>query len=621
MSKKQLIFFIGKKMCGIVGIIQKNETKIGVEIIQALQKLEYRGYDSLGVAIIENDNLIVQKDKGKINEVVEKIDISPISGKIAIGHTRWATHGPPSKINAHPHVSCDGKIAVVHNGIIENFQELRRTLKEKGHKFSSETDTEVISHLIEDFFINEQLDFREAVIKAIEQLVGTYAICVISTNEPQKIYCAKKDSPLVIGLNSNRIFVASDIPAFLDQTQQVVLLHDNEFVEIRSDGYDIVNLKSKEHITRTPYTVSWKAEMAQKAGYPHFMLKEIHEQPNSLYNYIRMKQKSVKKIAEKIHAAERIFFVAAGTAYYSTLTGEYLVRKFNKKLSQSIIASEFESILDLIDENTVVVPVSQSGETMDTILGIKKAKEQGASILSIVNVVGSTITRYSDEVIYLHAGPEIGVAATKTYLAQTIANWDVGLELGLLSGAFNKTEYESHREKFNQLPKIVKTTITNNEVQARTVANWFSKKKSGFYLARGINVQTANEGALKMKEISYIHCESYPAGESKHGPIALVEKDFPVVFIAPKDHTYRLIQSNIMEMNARGASTIGVIEENDDEIKNLVTWSFKIPQGYSEIFSTIPYVVPLQLLAYYTAVKRGYSPDKPRNLAKSVTVL
>ncbi|MHA1399609.1 MAG: glutamine--fructose-6-phosphate transaminase (isomerizing) [Candidatus Heimdallarchaeaceae archaeon] len=608
-------------MCGIVGVIQRKETKIGNEIIEALQKLEYRGYDSLGIAAVTENNLRVEKDQGKIAEVVEKIDLATIKGKVAIGHTRWATHGPPSKENAHPHTSCEEKIAVVHNGIIENFQELKTFLLEKGHVFRSETDTEVIAHLIEDYFSTKSLSFKDAVIQAIEHLEGTYAICVISIYDPDHIYCAKKDSPLVVGVNSERMFVASDIPAFLNYTQQVVLLHDYEFVSLSSDGYDIFNLQTKRSVSRQPYTVSWKADMAQKAGYPHFMLKEIHEQPNALSDYIRFKQPSVRKIAENIYNSEKVFLIAAGTAYYSTLTGEHIIRNYAGKVCQSIVASEFDSILNLVDENTVIIPVSQSGETMDTIMGIKKAKKQGASILSAVNVVGSTITRHSDEVVYLRAGPEIGVAATKTYLAQTTAMWDIGLELGLLAGSIDNKDYVLYRQQFNNLPKAINATITRNEVKTKHLAQWFAKKNSGFYLARGISVQTANEGALKMKEISYIHCESYPAGESKHGPIALIEDDYPVVFIAPKDESYRKIQGNIMEMDARGASTIAVLEEGDKEIADLVKWKLEIPKGYSEIFSTIPYIVPLQLLAYYTAVKRGYSPDKPRNLAKSVTVL
>ncbi|MFW9851504.1 MAG: glutamine--fructose-6-phosphate transaminase (isomerizing) [Candidatus Thorarchaeota archaeon] len=608
-------------MCGIVGIIQQSETKIGDEIIEALTKLEYRGYDSVGVASVANGKLVIAKDEGKISEVLEKIDLSSISGKVAIGHTRWATHGPPSKENAHPHVDCKKQISVIHNGIIENFQELKSELLEQGHVFQSETDTEVLPHLIEQFLEEEKISLEEAIIKTVERIEGTYGICVISTLEPEKIFCAKKDSPLVIGINDNRMYCASDIPAFLSYTQEVVLLHDDEFVTLSKDSYEIIDLKTGEQITRKPYTVSWKPEMAQKAGFPHFMLKEIHEQPNTLADYIRIKQPSVLKIAEKVYEAEKIFLLAAGTAHYSTLTGQNLIRKYAKKPCSSVIASEFEVIKSLIDSDTVILPVSQSGETMDTIMAIKDSRELGAKVLSVVNIVGSTVTRHSDEVVYLYSGPEIGVAATKTYTAQTLAMWDIGLELGKISGEVDNDEYKNYRRSFNNIPRTVKQTIVHNEARANHIASWFAKKSSSFYLARSLNLQTAREGALKMKEIAYIHSESYPAGESKHGPIALVEEDYPVVFVTPQDHTRKLIVGNIMEMKARGATAIAVLEEGDKEMEELVKWKFEVPKGYSEMFSTIPYVVPLQLLAYYTAVRRGFSPDQPRNLSKSVTVL
>ncbi len=608
-------------MCGIVGIVQKQETKIGKAIIEALTKLEYRGYDSVGIASIYDNKVIITKDQGKISEVSERIDVNSIKGKIAIGHTRWATHGPPSKENAHPHVDCSGDISVIHNGIIENFQRLKEELLEQGHVFQSETDTEIIPHMIEQQVKKEGLALKEAIIQVVKRLEGTFAICVVSNLNPDRIYCAKRDSPLVIGINTDRMFCASDIPAFLNKTRKVVLLHDDEFVTLTSEGYDIINFNTLEKVIRKPHIVSWKPEMAQKAGFPHFMLKEIHEQPHSLADYVRIKQPSLTRIAEKIYNAEKIFLLAAGTAHYSTLTGEHLIRRFAKKSSSSIIASEFESVNSLIDEDTIILPVSQSGETMDTIMAIKSAKEQGASILSAVNVIGSTITRHSDEVLYLYAGPEIGVAATKTYTAQTIAMWDIGLELGKLSGEINNSEYSEARKLYQQIPNIVKQTIVRNEARANHVASWFAKKNSSFYLGRGLNLQTANEGALKMKEIAYIHSESYPAGESKHGPIALVEEDYPVVFITPQDYTHNRIIGNIMEMKARGAAATVVIEEGDREIEELSKWKFEIPQGYSEMFSTIPYVIPLQLLAYYTAVRRNLSPDMPRNLSKSVTVL
>ncbi len=608
-------------MCGIVGIVQKNKTIIGQDITNALTKLEYRGYDSIGIATLNGETLDLLKDQGKISEVVEKVDLTGMKGKLGIGHTRWATHGPPTKENSHPHMDCDKKIAVVHNGIIENFQELKRELIVKGHKFKSETDTEIIPHLIEEFMKTENLNLKDASIKTIKKLEGTYAICIMSVYDKENIFCSKKDSPLVIGVNNDKMFIASDIPAFLNATQQVVLLGDDEFATVSADNYEIINLNTQKSVVRRPHAVSWKAEMAQKGGYPHFMLKEIHEQPKNILTYLKAKQDSVNKMAEAIHTAEKVIFIAAGTAYHSTLTGEWLTRKFTKKLSLSIIASEFDSIVDVIDRNTLIVPVSQSGETMDTIRAIKIAKEQEAKVHSVINVVGSSITRYSDNVVYLHTGPEIGVAATKTYLLQTTALWDVGLELGLKTGSIDRMEYSALREQFTNLPKAVSNIISKTEVKTKNIASWFATKGSSFYLGRGINVQTAKEGALKMKEISYIHCESYPAGESKHGPIALIENDYPVVFIAPKDETRKTIVGNIMEMKARGGTIVATMEQGDDELAELVKWPLELPKGSSEHFSTITHCIPLQLLSYYTAVRKGYNPDMPRNLAKSVTVL
>ncbi|TFG10095.1 glutamine--fructose-6-phosphate transaminase (isomerizing) [Candidatus Heimdallarchaeota archaeon] len=608
-------------MCGIVGIVQQRETKIGKDIIEALTRLEYRGYDSVGIASITDGKVKITKDEGKISEVAERIDVDGIRGKIAIGHTRWATHGPPSKENAHPHIDCNGEISVIHNGIIENFQVLKEELLQQGHVFQSETDTEIIPHMIEQLIKKQNLSLQEAVIQTAKRLEGTFAICVVSSLEPDKIFCAKRDSPLVIGINSDRMFCASDIPAFLTHTRKVVLLHDDEFVTISSDGYEILDFNTKKKITRKPYIVSWKPEMAQKGGFPHFMLKEIHEQPSSLADYIRIEQPSRTSIAEKIYNAEKVFLLAAGTAHYSTLTGEHLIRKYAKKPATSIIASEYEEISSIVDENTVILPVSQSGETMDTIMAVKHARNLGATVLSAVNVIGSTITRHSDEVLYLYAGPEIGVAATKTYTAQTLSMWDIGIELGKISGELNDNEYDEARKIYRNIPNVVRQTIVRNESRANHISSWFAKKTSGYYLAKGLHNQTAKEGALKMKEIAYIHTEAYPAGESKHGPIALLEEDYPIVFVTPNDRTHKRIIGNIMEMKARGATAIAIIEEGDKDIEALCKWKLEVPKGYSEMMSTIPYVVPCQLLAYYTAMRKGCEIDTPKHLSKSVTVL
>ncbi|MCK5409151.1 MAG: glutamine--fructose-6-phosphate transaminase (isomerizing), partial [Candidatus Heimdallarchaeota archaeon] len=508
---------------------------------------------------------------------------------------------------------------VVHNGIIENHSVLRQQQQSAGFTFTSDTDTEVAVHQIEHY-LKQDNDLLSAVKKSVADFEGAYALGVVSISEPGRLIATRSGSPLVIGLGLGEHFIASDASALLPVTRRFIYLEEGDVADIRADELVIYD-NNGQCVEREVHESDLNADATGKNGYRHYMLKEIHEQPNSLADYIRIKQPAVRKIAEKIYEAEKVFLLAAGTAHYSTLTGENLIRKYAKKLCSSIISSEYETIRPLVDENTVILPVSQSGETMDTIMAIKDAKKSGAKILSAVNVIGSSITRHSDEVLYLYAGPEIGVAATKTYTAQTLSMWDIGLEIGKISGELGNNEYDEARKLFKKIPSVVKQTIVRSEALTNRIASWFAEKNSSFYLGRGINLQTAKEGALKMKEIAYIHSEAYPAGESKHGPIALIEEDYPVVFVAPKDQTHKRMIGSIMEMKARGATTIGVIEEGDKEIGELVKWKMEIPKGYSELITTIPYVMPMQLLAYYTAMRKGCAIDTPKNLSKSVTVL
>ncbi|MHA1912064.1 MAG: glutamine--fructose-6-phosphate transaminase (isomerizing) [Candidatus Kariarchaeaceae archaeon] len=605
-------------MCGIIGIVQ-NEGSVSQKLYEALCRLEYRGYDSYGLAVVVEDKIFIQKNKGMLDDALNYLNFDEMNSPVGIGHSRWATHGPPNRINSHPHTDCSSIVAVVHNGIIENFIELRKELKDKGHVFKSETDTEVIPHLIEEE-LKKKKGIKEAILSTVERIKGTFALVVIHAHTPKKIFCLRKDNPLILGIGNGTTYCASDIPAFLPYTNKVVLLKDNELAELTPEGFKITNINTNELIERKGHTIEWKIEMAQKAGFPHYMLKEIHEQAQTIKNQLASQENVVKNIADAIAESEKVFLIAAGTAHYASLTLSQGIVRYGKQVAQSIISAEFNSVLPLIDENTTIIGVSQSGETLDTIRAIRLAKEQGARIISLVNVIGSSITRESDEVFYIHAGPEIGVAATKTYLGQVLAGWRILNKLGERNGTIDQAELEANKRLFAKLPETITQTIQESQVITREIGNKIYQKKSSFYLGRGTNLPTAMEGALKMKEISYIHAEAYPAGESKHGPIALIEEGFPVVFIVPQDSTRDKMIGSIMEMKARGALAIGVYSEGDKEIKGLLDYSIPIDVEYSDFLSTIPNVIPMQMMSYYTSVKRGLNPDKPRNLAKSVTV-
>ncbi len=602
-------------VCGIIACSSQRHQRVAPILKAGLSRLEYRGYDSVGIATLDA-SLIIKKDAGKLDEVDKKLVLDSLPGKIGIAHTRWATHGPPTSINAHPHVDCKEGVAVVHNGIIENYIEIKTFLISKGHAFKSDTDTEVIAHLMEHH-LNEGENSLEAFRKTISSLKGTYAIALLTASDPQRIYFAKKSSPLVIGVGEGALFAASDIPAFLDQTKKVVVLRDGELgyfssseLYIEKDGVQV-----KPRIT----TVNWTPEMAQKGGFPHFMLKEIYEQPLALENTLKIREESLEKVARLLLSSEKIVFTACGTSFHASLWGYHeFLRKLDKFILP-VISSEYSHYLHLIDENTTVIAVSQSGETMDVLKFVAGVKKRDAKIVAITNVVGSSLAREASETLYMQAGPEIGVAATKTFTGQVLMMNLLSIVTQYFEGLITHQEYQKVMRSLAELPSIISRVIRTVEPRARRIANEIKRSKSAFYLARGHNIPVAMEGALKLKEIAYIHAEAYPAGESKHGPIALVEPDFPVIFVAPRDEDERRILSNVQEMKARGGKIILVTEPNSILIEH-AHHSFVLPYPRSIYYRPIQNIIPLQLLSYFTATARGLDPDKPRNLAKTVTV-
>ncbi len=611
----------GLEMCGIFGCILKDENVAPV-IHAALKRLEYRGYDSVGEATIYNDMIYIKKDQGKIDEVHATHNLDDLPGKIGIGHTRWATHGAPLQVNAHPHVDCSGQIAIVHNGIIENFADLKLELENRGHVFKSRTDTEVIAHLIEDALkADPSMHIADAVLETVKKLDGSYAIAVISTKEPDKIICARNESPLVIGINEKAIYCASDIPAFLPITNKAIIINDGELVTLSLEGFEIRKIADSTRITREPKIIDWTPEMAVKQGYSHFMLKEIHEQPICLRNTLRLQEHYLDLMATFPDRAREIFLVACGTSHHACLAASYAFSKLAFIATYPVIASEFvEQYGKSVNIDSTILAVSQSGETADTLAAVNIARQRAATILGLTNTIGSTLTRVSRVYIGQQSGPEIGVAATKTFTAQLSVLIQLALRLAKKRGKVSQDEMDFLAEKLEKIPDTVKTIIETQEEKVKQIAKKYKDAETFFFLGRGISTATAYEGRLKLMEIAYVPAIAFPAGESKHGPISLIEKDFPVVFICPKDETHKTVIGNIMEMKARGASIISVIEEDDEEIKRLSDDYIEVPKGIPEVLSPIPFVVPLQLLAYYMAVERGHNPDMPRNLAKSVTV-
>ncbi len=606
-------------MCGIFGCILGTDEAASA-IHKGLKKLEYRGYDSVGIATLEGNQLFIKKDCGKIDDVHTIHNLDALPGRLGIGHTRWATHGAPYQINAHPHTDCNNQVAVVHNGIIENFAELKTELEESGHIFRSKTDTEVIPHLIENK-LKEGLSLVDAVRETVKRLDGSYAVCVISVKEPDKIICARRESPLVLGVAEDSLYIASDIPAFLSNTDKSVVIQEGELVVLSDKGYEIRNIVDWKVVTREPEIVDWAPEMAEKQGYPHFMLKEIHEQPLSLRNTLRLQDKYLELITTFLDRAGEVFLVACGTSYHACLAASYLFSKLSFLATHPVIASEFvEQHGKSVNIDSTLLVVSQSGETADTLNAVESARLRAATVLGLTNIVGSTLTRLTRVYIVQQSGPEIGVAATKTFTSQLSVLSQLAIRLAKKRGKISHVEIEEIEEKLEQIPDIVECTIQAKEEKIKQLVKKYSGKQAFFFLGRGISSAVAMEGKLKLMEISYIPSLAYPAGESKHGPISLIEEGFPVIFICPKDSTHKSIIGNIMEMKARGANIIALIEKGDEEIKKLADDYIEIETELPEVLSPIPFVIPLQLFAYYMALEQGCDPDKPRNLAKSVTV-
>jgi len=608
-------------MCGIFGCVLKEGNAAPI-IHAALKRLEYRGYDSVGEATIDDGEIYIKKDRGMIDEVHKIKNLDDLPGNIGIGHTRWATHGAPLEVNAHPHMDCTGQIAVIHNGIIENFEELKQELENNGHFFKSKTDTEVIPHLIEHSLeINPSISLADAVLETVKKLNGSYAIAVISTREPDKIVCARNESPLVVGVNEKAVYFASDIPAFLPVTNKAVIVDDGELVTLSLDGYEIKKIADSSIVTREPKVIDWAPEMAVKQGYPHFMLKEIHEQPECLRNTLRLQDHYLDLMATFLDRAREVYLVACGTSYHACLAASYMFSKLAFLATYPVVASEFvEQHGKSVNIDSTILAVSQSGETADTLASIHAARQRAATVLGLTNVIGSTLTRVSRVYISQQSGPEIGVAATKTFTSQLSVMAQVALKLAKKRGKVSQDEMDYLAERLDKMPETVETIVRTQEEKVKQIAKKYKDAKVFFFLGRGISTATAYEGRLKLMEIAYVPAIAFPAGESKHGPISLVEPGFPVVFVCPKDDTRKTLIGNIMEMKARGASIIAVVEEGDEEVKRLADDFIEVSKGIPDVLSPISYVIPLQLLAYYIALERGYNPDTPRNLAKSVTV-
>jgi glucosamine--fructose-6-phosphate aminotransferase (isomerizing) len=598
-------------MCGIIGYIgDKNAVPI---LIEGLKKLEYRGYDSAGVCTVDSCSLISVKEKGKIVELEANQKLNKINSNLGIAHTRWATHGKPDSINAHPHFDCKENIAIVHNGIIENYQSLKELLINEGHKFISETDSEVLAHLIEKFY---EGDLSSATLKALKCVEGTFGLAVIHKDH-EEIVIAKKSSPLVIGIGEKEMFVASDVVAILNYTNKVIYLNDDEVALIRKENYSIKDLRGN-NIDKKIYEIKYSAQEIEKGGFKHFMLKEIFEQPKAIENTLRGRLKNGKiklTVNLNLEKIKRITIVACGTSWHSALIGKYYLEKLTGIPVNVDYASEFRYRDPIVGEEDLVIVISQSGETADTLAALKEAKRKKAKTLGIINVVGSTIAREVDSGIYLHAGPEIGVASTKAFSCQVIALLLLSLFIRQEKGLILN---ENLVKELELLPDKIKQVLENSK-NAKKIAIDFAKCNNFLYLGRGINFPVALEGALKLKEISYIHAEGYPAAEMKHGPIALVDENMPIVFVSPQDSTYEKIISNIEEAKARGGKIIAITNKDDTNLNRLTDGFFQVPKT-EDFLSPILNVIPLQLLAYYISDLKGLDVDKPRNLAKSVTV-
>ena len=607
-------------MCGIVGYVGKK--KASDFLIEGLSKLEYRGYDSAGIAVINNGKVEIRKHKGRLSNLVEELSNNSAEGTIGIGHTRWATHGEPSDVNSHPHQTSKGDITVVHNGIIENYSELTQWLKSEGYEFKSATDTEVIPNLIH-YYYNGNL--FEAVVKATEKLEGSYALGVVSGQEPDKIVAVRKDSPLIVGIGQGETFIASDIPAVLNYTRDIYLLEDNEFVVLTNEGVEVFEANG-DKINKEIYKVTWNEDAAEKGGYDSFMLKEIHEQPKAIKDTmagrVALNEKvnlgDFKLTSEELENMDRIYIVACGTAYNAGLMGKVAIEDLARIPVEVAIASEFRYRNPIVTNKTLIVTLSQSGETADTLAVLRDAKKIGAKTLAITNVVGSSISREADSVIYTMAGPEIAVASTKAYTTQAVVMNLLGLYLADLKELLKSEEEAEIKNALLELPSKVEEVL-NQKAQIAKIAKLISQEKDLFYLGRDVDYALAIEGALKIKEIAYIHSEAYAGGELKHGTIALIEPGTKIIALLTQSNLKDKMISNIREVKSRGAEIIGIAYENQEVDLSVFDEIIRIPQISTRIAPILGAVV-LQLLAYYVATERGCDIDKPRNLAKSVTV-
>lgn len=614
-------------MCGIVAYIGKKEAY--PILIKGLKRLEYRGYDSAGVALLNDDNIRMYKRQGKVSNLEEFTEGKDVTGYAGIGHTRWATHGPPNDVNAHPHMTTSGHIALIHNGIIENYNSLKEELKSRGYEFKSQTDTEVLVHLIDDIQKQEQVELAEAVRLALLSVIGAYAIVVLSQDNPTQLIAARKSSPLVVGIGKdNEFFLASDATPIIEYTNQVVYLEDEEIAIVDlNDGLKIVNIGRNQE--KTPYVqaLELQLEALEKGGYEHFMLKEIHEQPRSIRDCFRGRLNAtegwvslggVKDYEQKMIQAQRIVMVACGTSWHACLVGEYLFEDLARINVEVEYASEFRYRNPIIGENDIVIAVSQSGETADTLAALELAKSKGATILGICNVVGSSISRVTDAGSYTHAGPEIGVASTKAFTAQVTVLTLMALSLAHKKGTISETKFRTMLSELEAIPEKVKRVLERN-ADIEAIAAIYKDATNALYLGRGSSFPVALEGALKLKEISYIHAEGYPAAEMKHGPIALIDEEMPVFVIATKGTSYEKVVSNIQEVKARKGKIIAIVTEGDVDVKAMADHVIEIPDTDEHLVPLLA-TIPLQLLSYHVAVMRGCNVDQPRNLAKSVTV-
>jgi glucosamine--fructose-6-phosphate aminotransferase (isomerizing) len=610
-------------MCGIVGYI--GDKKVVPILIDGLKRLEYRGYDSAGLAVLEQGRMVVYRSVGKIKELESAVWGANLTSTVGLGHTRWATHGRPTEENAHPHTDCSGDLVVVHNGIIENYLALKEKLLAEGHVFRSQTDTEVIAHLIEKY-LKEDPDIERATRRALNDLTGAYAIGVLWKGDPGRIVGARCQSPLVVGLGEGDFFFASDIPAILSHTRNVLFLNDGEMVVLTKEGVQVTTL-SGETVQRPVETVLWSPILAEKGGYKHFMLKEIYEQPRAVRDTIRGRfsedsatifVEGMEQLEEQLPTIDKVILIACGTAWHAGLVGKFMIEELARVSVEVDYSSEFRYRDPVIGERTLVLAISQSGETLDTLAGIKEARARGCHTAAICNVLGSSLTREVDGVLYTHAGPEIGVAASKTFTAQLAALYLFALYLGQRRGALDATRIRALLADLVRLPQQIEQVL-HLDTETERLAHLYHTKTDFLYLGRGVNYPIALEGALKLKEISYIHAEGYPAGEMKHGPIALITEDMPVVILAPRDKVYEKILGNIQEVKARDGIVIAVCSEGDEELSGKVSHSLQVPRT-SHLLTPVVMAIPMQLLAYHMAVRKGCDVDQPRNLAKSVTV-